>query len=172
MGCSGYSPSGITNRVVSSCAATTLKKAAKTHVEWRSIRLATDFHVLLGEMADSPILLKFLREIVCRCGLTLAMYSRPHSAECGINEYLDLVDALAAADEKTATKLMMRHLETSPSLADQAFLPPKAVAEAIAHYRETLGGVLAEMVPNPAGPLSQRIWLKQTFGKTPKAAQP
>lgn len=116
-----------------------LEEAAKSHIEPRSIRLATDFHVLLGEMANSPILLKFLREIVYRCGLTLAMYSRPHSSECGVTEHLELVDALVAADEKKATKLMTRHLENIAQRAQiKPSSSPKALAEAIAHYRDTL----------------------------------
>lgn len=114
-----------------------LEAAAQADGESRSIRLATEFHVLLGEMVNSPILFKFLREIVYRCGLTLAMYSRPHSAECGINEHLQIVEALEAADEKKATKLIARHLENIAQRAQiKPLSSPKALAEAIAHYRE------------------------------------
>ena len=44
-----------------------------------SIRLATEFHILLATMTNSPILVRYVSEIAYRCCLTLSLYSRPHS---------------------------------------------------------------------------------------------
>src|SRR5690606_20701675 len=35
-----------------------------------SIRLATEFHVLLAERTGSPVLIRYVREVCLRCGLT------------------------------------------------------------------------------------------------------
>ena len=52
-----------------------------------SIRLATEFHILLANMTNSPILVRYVSEVAYRCCLTLSLYSRPHSSECAINEH-------------------------------------------------------------------------------------
>ena len=45
-----------------------------------SIRLATEFHILLASMTNSPILVRYVSEVAYRCCLTLSLYSRPHSS--------------------------------------------------------------------------------------------
>src|SRR5882672_7248809 len=76
-----------------------------------SIRLATEFHILLAEMTGSPVLTRYVSENASRCGLTLALYSRPHSSECGINEHRAIVAALAKGDVAHGTMVMNQHLE-------------------------------------------------------------
>lgn len=76
----------------------------------RSIRLAGEFHILLAELTGSSELTGFVSRIVSRSSLILARFGRPHSAECGIDEHHRLIDALAAQDQQTATRLMDAHL--------------------------------------------------------------
>ncbi|MGZ3289652.1 MAG: GntR family transcriptional regulator, partial [Xanthobacteraceae bacterium] len=52
-----------------------------------SIRLATEFHIVLAEMTGSPVLTRYVSEVASRCGLILALYSRPHSADCAVSEH-------------------------------------------------------------------------------------
>jgi DNA-binding GntR family transcriptional regulator len=40
-----------------------------------SIRLATEFHILLANMTNSPILVRYVSEVAYRCCLTLSLYS-------------------------------------------------------------------------------------------------
>src|ERR1044072_860402 len=47
-----------------------------------SIRLATEFHILLANMTSSPILVRYVSEVAYRCCLTLSLYSRPHFPGC------------------------------------------------------------------------------------------
>lgn len=82
-----------------------------------SIRLATEFHILLAKLAGSPVLLRYVEEIGYRCGLTLSLYARPHSTDCGIQEHRQIIDALAKGDEEAARKLMRHHLT---AVADRA----------------------------------------------------
>ena len=64
-----------------------------------SIRLATEFHILLAHMTNSPILVRYVSEVAYRCCLTLSLYSRPHSTECAINEHRAIIASLAKGDE-------------------------------------------------------------------------
>jgi DNA-binding GntR family transcriptional regulator len=76
-----------------------------------SIRLATAFHVRLAEMTGNPVLARYVSEVSSRCGLILALYSRPHSAECAVSEHRAIIAALAAGDAERASALMDHHLD-------------------------------------------------------------
>ncbi|MGE0845264.1 MAG: GntR family transcriptional regulator [Flavobacteriaceae bacterium] len=90
-----------------------------------AIRLATEFHLLLAEMTDSPVLMRYVRELCLRCGLTLALHGRPHSSDCAISEHLEIIEALRAGDEETAMRCMCGHLE---SVATRALIEPSVQA--------------------------------------------
>jgi DNA-binding GntR family transcriptional regulator len=87
------------------------EERARGNNEPLSIRLATEFHILLAEMTGSPVLTRYVSEVASRCGLTLALYSRPHSSECAVNEHRAIIAALADGDLAHATKVMDEHLE-------------------------------------------------------------
>ena len=110
-------------------------KALKAHVDAEeaargsnaalSIRLATSFHIRLAEMTGNPVLARYVSEVASRCGLILALYSRPHSSECAVSEHRAIIAALAAGDAARATTLMDHHLD---AVADRALIsahPPK-----------------------------------------------
>ena len=87
------------------------EESARGNDEPLSIRLATEFHILLAEMTGSPVLKRYISEVSSRCGLILALYSRPHSSECAVNEHRAIITALAAGDAKRAAAVMDEHLE-------------------------------------------------------------
>lgn len=76
-----------------------------------SIRLATEFHVLLAEMTGKPILARYVTEISYRCGLILSAFGRAHSSECAVSEHNALIEALSAGDVAAASALMREHLD-------------------------------------------------------------
>lgn len=41
----------------------------------------------------SPVLARYVSELSSRCGLILALYSRPHSSECAVNEHRAIISA-------------------------------------------------------------------------------
>ena len=86
-----------------------------------SIRLATEFHILLAHMTASPILVRYVSEVAYRCCLTLSLYSRPHSSECAINEHRAIIAALVKGDESKVMGLMHSHLD---SVANRALVAP------------------------------------------------
>src|SRR5262245_2845273 len=103
-----------------------------------SIRLATEFHILLAEMTGSPVLTRYVSEVASRCGLILALYSRPHSSECAVNEYRLIIAALAAGDAKRASAVMDEHLEAVAGRALIVARPPKSreLKDILASYSE------------------------------------
>lgn len=97
------------------------ENAARDGANAVSIRLATEFHILLATMTNSPILVRYVSEIAYRCCLTLSLFSRPHSSECGISEHLAIIDALENGNAATAMSLMHGHLD---SVARRALVTP------------------------------------------------
>jgi len=82
-----------------------------------STRLAGEFHLKLAELSSNALLERYLSELVSRCSLILAMYSRPHSSECAISEHSGLINALKQGDLATAEHLMDDHLSSVESRA-------------------------------------------------------
>ena len=102
------------------------EERARGNNEPLSIRLATEFHILLAQMTGSPVLVRYVNEASSRCGLILALYSRPHSSECAVNEHRALIAALAEGDANRALAMMDDHLEGVASRALIIARPPKS----------------------------------------------
>ncbi len=102
--------------------------AAEEGPEPVSIRLATEFHILLAELTESPVLYRYVVEVGYRCGLTLALYARPHSTDCGIQEHREIIDALSTGDEARARKLMRGHLG---AVADRALIKTESRGQSL-----------------------------------------
>jgi DNA-binding GntR family transcriptional regulator len=90
-----------------------------------SIRLATEFHILLASMTSSPMLVRYVSEIAYRCCLTLSLYSRPHSSECAIAEHREIIAALGRGDAEAVMALMHHHLDSVAARALVAPAPPR-----------------------------------------------
>lgn len=75
-----------------------------------AVRLAGEFHILLAEMTGSKPLTRYVNEIVSRCSLIMALYSRPHSSECAVDEHLQIISALRKRNGEQAIQVMERHL--------------------------------------------------------------
>lgn len=104
-----------------------------------SIRLAGEFHTRLGEMAGNGLLRRYLGEVVSRCSLILALYGRPHSADCAVNEHREIVAALRAGDADAAVALMEHHLGSveQRALLDQGRDAPFDLSAALSRYVDT-----------------------------------
>ncbi|WP_127143095.1 GntR family transcriptional regulator [Pelagibacterium montanilacus] len=118
------------------------EQAARGGSEATSIRLATEFHVLLAEMTGKSILTRYVNEVSYRCGLMLSAFSRPHSSECAVSEHSEIIDALIAGDSENAMRLMSTHLE---DVAERALLvAPEArsrdLMDILAPYAEEAAG--------------------------------
>ena len=106
--------------------------AARNDAE--AIRLAGEFHLTLAQMTRNPLLLRYVTETVSRCSLVLAMYGRPHSADCGAREHSAIVEALIAGKAEEAAALMDQHLAEVASRALLSSRAEKDIREVLSAY--------------------------------------
>lgn len=117
------------------------EQAAKQPQAPVSARLAGEFHQLLAQMAGNPLLERYVGEVVSRCSLILAIYGRPHAADCAIAEHRGLIDALRRGDERAARKLMAHHLGS---------VEHRALHAESARQDQDLGQILGRYAAGPA----------------------
>ena len=76
----------------------------------RAIALSATFHAMIAEVAGQQILAGFVRELVSRSSLIVALYWRRADATCERHAHHELVDAIAAGAADRASELMRSHL--------------------------------------------------------------
>ncbi len=81
------------------------------------IRHAAEFHLVLAEMTGSPLLVRYMRQLVGRSALILGLYGRPRWTDCSVQEHRDLVTCLVDGDIARLEHLMHDHLEAVLSRA-------------------------------------------------------
>jgi hypothetical protein len=99
-------------------------------------------------MAGNPLLSRFVSDVVSRCSVILAVFGRPHSADCGVHEHREIIDAIAAGDAAKAWELMHHHLGEveARALITSSEASPRTLADMLSPYVE--GGNRPE--PKPA----------------------
>lgn len=110
--------------------------ARARHDDRVSIRLAGEFHTMLARMSGNALLERYLGEVVTRCSLILAVFGRPHSSDCAVNEHSEIIVALRSGDAARATALMDAHVEAVAARALLAGKEPAApsLASVLADY--------------------------------------
>lgn len=91
-----------------------------------SIRLAGEFHILLAEMTGNALLARYVGEVASRSSLILALYGRPHSSDCAVNEHVQLIEALEAGRADEARRLMEHHIG---AVQERALIRPAPAGE-------------------------------------------
>ncbi|MDJ1157339.1 GntR family transcriptional regulator [Chelatococcus sp. SYSU_G07232] len=101
-----------------------------------SIRLAGEFHILLAELSGNAVIARYINELVSRCSLILALYGRPHSPDCAVNEHLEIVAALRSGDAGKAIAVMEHHLDavTERALLASARTPQRDIRAILDAY--------------------------------------
>jgi len=79
------------------------------------IRLSGEYHLLIGKLADKPVLTEFLREIISRTSLIIALYERTKSNNGDVptppcRDHRHLIDILENGEADKAVALMRDHL--------------------------------------------------------------
>ena len=75
-----------------------------------ALKLSGDFHLAIAQIADQNTIETFLRQLISRSSLVIALYWRRRNALCESNAHHALVEALRAHDGDTAEELMKGHL--------------------------------------------------------------
>lgn len=74
------------------------------------VRHSGAFHLELAEIAGNGVLLDFLKDLVSRTSLIIAIKEARLNPACAADEHREIIEALAAANAGRAISLMTRHL--------------------------------------------------------------
>lgn len=87
-----------------------------------ALKLSGQFHIEIARIADQKTIETFIRQLISRSSLVIALYWRRRNALCESGAHHALVDALQAHDGEAAAELMKEHLSdlvTQLDLRDQ-----------------------------------------------------
>jgi DNA-binding GntR family transcriptional regulator len=76
----------------------------------RTIALSGSFHIAIASISAQPILAGFVRELISRSSLIIALYWRRPDTICERHAHGALADAIAAGEARRASDLMVSHL--------------------------------------------------------------
>lgn len=110
------------------------RKAQRRGDQSPMIRLSGEFHLKIAEMVGNRPLLGFLRELVSRTSLIIALYESPGGPPCNSDDHACLVDLIATGATKRAVEIMGRHLHT---IEDSLRLEPPG--QPVLDLREVFG---------------------------------
>lgn len=95
------------------------------------IRISGELHLRIAAIARNDILLRFLRELVARSSLVIALYGRTTASTCARDEHSLIVEALARHDGTTASQLMRHHIEHIEADLDYEILESPTLGDLI-----------------------------------------
>lgn len=106
------------------------------------IRHAAEFHLVLAEMTGSPLLARYMRQLVGRSALILGLYGRPRWTDCSVQEHRDLVTCLVSGDLARLERLMHDHLEAvlTRAIETSAADRDRGLRDLLAPYAESVRG--------------------------------
>lgn len=111
----------------------------ETHIEEEHAALASDeagralnlsglFHVEIARIADQHTIEAFIRQLVSRSSLVIALYWQRRSALCESNAHHALLDAFRRNDPEEAEEIMKGHLLDLVSQLDLRDLPERTMS--------------------------------------------
>lgn len=93
----------------------------------RAIALSGSFHLAIASISAQPILAGFVRELISRSSLIIALYWRRPDTICERHAHAALGEAIASGEGQRASDLMMSHLVDLLSGLDLRPRPSKEV---------------------------------------------
>lgn len=88
-----------------------LERDARARQDKRAIiRLSGEFHILLSELAGNAELARTMRELSTLTCLVIFLYNLPTATTCRHDEHSNIIEAIAARNEKLAQELTLDHL--------------------------------------------------------------
>lgn len=99
-----------------------------------AIRLSGDFHLLVGAISGQGVLVAFLRELISRTALVIALYGSSRESSCGSHDHAAVTAALSKRDGEAAAAVMLAHLAHIEHDVDWArpTRPPVRLADVLA----------------------------------------
>ena len=102
----------------------------------RVIRRCGRYHQVLADQAESPIMARFVRELIARSSLIVAIYGTEKPDECEVDEHRLLSELVLVGKAEEAAKLMDRHLQ---GIEDRLDLVPKTESASVLQRVLTVG---------------------------------
>ena len=102
-----------------------------------AIGLSGEFHLLVGSISGQTVLVTFLRELISRSALVIALFGATRKSSCGSHDHAEVVEALARRDGEAAAAVMadhLRHIEHDVELSGAA-APGVQLADLFADHR-------------------------------------
>jgi len=87
------------------------KSAFDTGDKAERLKLSGDFHRQLAKLAGNSVLEDFLKELISRTSLIIALYESPGAVPCSHGEHMEIVGALKRRDAKKSAQFMDHHLQ-------------------------------------------------------------
>ena len=75
------------------------------------LRLSGEFHLRLASAAPNRVLAEFLKELVSRTSLMLALYETPGTSSCSIDDHCAIIDWIETGNTDAAVAAMEQHLD-------------------------------------------------------------
>jgi DNA-binding GntR family transcriptional regulator len=94
------------------------------------IRSSGALHLLLAELAGNRVILRFLRELVARTSLIIAIYEAPGVSCCPYDEHAALIEAIIDGRREAAMQPHLKHIEARLRL-DRTPPSPMALRQAL-----------------------------------------
>lgn len=76
-----------------------------------AIQLSGDFHLQVARMAGNDVLTQFLKSLITRTSLILALYSDGREHDCSADEHMAIIEALRGGQPERAVEAMVSHLD-------------------------------------------------------------
>jgi DNA-binding GntR family transcriptional regulator len=76
-----------------------------------AIRLSGEFHLSVAKLRGEGVVTAFLKSLISRTSLVIALYGRGAASMCGHDEHEQIVGALEAREGERAAELMIEHLD-------------------------------------------------------------
>lgn len=94
----------------------------------RALNLSGQFHVEIARIADQDTIEAFIRQLISRSSLVIALYWRRRTAMCESHAHHALMEALRSGDGDRAAELMKGHLVDLLSQLDLRTAPDSALS--------------------------------------------
>ena len=117
-----------------------LERSAREHRDRRmEIKLSGEFHLKLAEIMGNQIVVDFLRVLISRTSLIIAVYETRRGSGCNAEEHERLVDLIEQRNDQGAKMKMEQHLLEIEDSLELIRVQPRSVS-----LREVLGNTLPE----------------------------
>lgn len=86
--------------------------------------LSSEFHLVLGELCQNPVLSRILNQLIHQCVLIQSLYERDSQhTVCLIHEHMEIVDMIERRDADAAVAIMAAHMDHIERSLDYTKLP-------------------------------------------------